>query len=276
MHHYQHNIKTFNHATRHLTRVERALYRDLIELYYDTEQPLPADNFSKLCRLVLAHSDEEKQALQAILDEFFILTGVVYTHDYCDGQIEKYHANSTSKAKAGKASADARKAKEEQRQAQRKQTINTCSTDVQLTSNQEPETNNQVKDIAPAKAVAVIKPKKSDGRELLNTIPDLHAQVADDYMTARKTKKAGALTKTSLAMIEKQAALANITTAQAIAFAAGKGWVGFMASWYEKEISGEYGKTHAERTQDYKDKQAAEFYAPLLDMTDEERKAWGL
>lgn len=120
------------------------------------------------------------------------------------------------------------------------------------------------------------KPKKSDGRELLNTIPDLHAQVADDYMTARKTKKAGALTKTSLAMIEKQAALANITTAQAIAFAAGKGWVGFMASWYEKEISGEYGKTHAERTQDYKDKQAAEFYAPLLDMTAEERKAWGL
>lgn len=142
MHHYQHNIKTFNHATRHLTRVERSLYRDLIELYYDTEQPLPAVSFDKLCRLVLAHSDDEKAALKAVLDEFFVLTGEVYSHDYCDTQIEKYRTNSSVKAKAGKASAQARKAKSEQRQAKRKHTLNTCSTDVQLTSNQEPVTNN--------------------------------------------------------------------------------------------------------------------------------------
>lgn len=153
MHHYQHNIKTFNHATRHLTRVERALYRDLIELYYDTEQPLPAVSFDKLCRLVLAHSDDEKTALKAVLDEFFVLTGEVYSHDYCDEQIEKYRANSSIKSKAGKASAEARKAKSEQRKASRKQTLNTCSTDVQLTSNHKPITNNQVKDIVPANAV---------------------------------------------------------------------------------------------------------------------------
>jgi len=153
MHHYQHNIKTFNHATRHLTRVERALYRDLIELYYDTEQPLPAVSFDKLCRLVLAHSDDEKTALKAVLDEFFVLTGEVYSHDYCDEQIEKYRTNSSIKSKAGKASAEARKVKSEQRKAQRKQTLNTCSTDVQLTSNHKPITNNQVKDIVPANAV---------------------------------------------------------------------------------------------------------------------------
>ncbi len=255
MHHYQHNIKTFNHATRHLTRVERALYRDLIELYYDTEQPLPAVSFDKLCRLVLAHSDDEKTALKAVLDEFFVLTGEVYSHDYCDEQIEKYRTNSSIKSKAGKASAEARKVKSEQRKAQRKQTLNTCSTDVQLTSNQEPVTI--IKDNAPAKAVAVIKPKKQDGRELLNTVPDLLPQVADDYMKARKNKKAGELTLTALSLIETQAKIAGLTVAQAITFSAAKNWAGFKASWYEKEINdGNQQKTYYELTQEAKERDA--------------------
>ena len=90
MHSYQHNIKTFNNATRHLTRVERSLYRDLIELYYDTENALTAD-IKKLQRLVIAQNDEEKEALNYVLDEFFELTGDVYTHSFCDEVIEAWN-----------------------------------------------------------------------------------------------------------------------------------------------------------------------------------------
>ncbi len=108
MHSYHHNIKTFNNATRHLTRVERSLYRDLIELYYDSEKPLQADNFDRLARLVLANSDDERAALKYVLSEFFTLSGDLYTHDYCDEQIEKFYSNTTAKAFAGKASAKAR------------------------------------------------------------------------------------------------------------------------------------------------------------------------
>ena len=151
MHSYQHNIKTFNNATRHLTRVERALYRDLIELYYDTEQPLPAADFDRLARRVMAHSDEEKAALQFVLDEFFERTGDVYTHDYCDEQIEKFHASTTAKARAGAASAESRRKKAEERKAKRmseseqnptgvQRTLNTPPTSVH---NQKPETINQ-------------------------------------------------------------------------------------------------------------------------------------
>ena len=156
MHSYQHNIKTFNNATRHLTRVERSLYRDLIELYYDTEQPLPAVDFDRLARRVLAISDEEKTALQFVLDEFFTLTGDCYTHDYCDEQIEKFHAATTAKAKAGKASAEARKKKAEARKEARKQQKQTSDEQVLSGSptgeqrnptNQKPETNNQKPDI---------------------------------------------------------------------------------------------------------------------------------
>lgn len=120
MHSYQHNIKTFNNATRHLTHVERALYRDLIELYYDTEQPLPARDIDALCRRVLARSDDEKAAVKCILDEFFVLTGDVYTHDYCDEVIDQYKRVQTSKAIAGKASAKARKEKADRKKYQRR------------------------------------------------------------------------------------------------------------------------------------------------------------
>ena len=73
MYFYQHHIGDFNHATRHLTRVERSLYRDLIELYYDTEKPLISD-INKLARRVIAVTQEEKDALEYVLDEFFTLT----------------------------------------------------------------------------------------------------------------------------------------------------------------------------------------------------------
>ena len=153
MHYYQHNIKSFNSATRHLTRVERSLYRDLIELYYDTEQPLPADDFDRLARRVMAVSEEEKQALTYVLSEFFEKTGDVWSHDKCDEELDKYREAATAKSRAGKASAEARRKKAEARKGKRKganeqdltdveQPLNTCSTDEQLTNNHKPLTNN--------------------------------------------------------------------------------------------------------------------------------------
>ena len=150
MHSYTHNIKTFNNATRHLTRVERSLYRDLIELYYDTEQPLPAVDFDRLARRVLAVTDEEKDALRYVLSEFFTQTGDVYSHDYCDEQIEQYQTAISAKAAAGRASAAARKKKAEERKQQRsngveqiltgvEQPLNGCATNKKpITSNQKP------------------------------------------------------------------------------------------------------------------------------------------
>jgi uncharacterized protein YdaU (DUF1376 family) len=69
---YQHHIGDFNNATRHLTRVERSLYRDLIELYYDTEKPLNND-IVWLERKMIARSEEESNALLIVLNEFFSL-----------------------------------------------------------------------------------------------------------------------------------------------------------------------------------------------------------
>lgn len=88
MNYYQHHIGDFNNATRHLTRTERSIYRDMIEMYYDTEAPLPAD-VPLICRKVMARSDEERAAVQTLLDEFFYSTPEGFRHDRCDKELEK-------------------------------------------------------------------------------------------------------------------------------------------------------------------------------------------
>ncbi len=137
-------------------------------------------------------------------------------------------------------------------------------------ANQNQNQNQQDKDIntLPAKAVSVVK--QSNGLALLSGIDNLPEQVAEDFLKVRKAKRSP-LTATALALIEREAVKAGLTTAQAIAIAAARGWQSFKADW----IADNDGKTTAERTQDFKDRQAEKAYAPLLDMTPEERAAWG-
>ena len=157
MNYYPHHIGDFNNATRHLTRVERSLYRDLIEHYYDTEAPLP-DDFDRLARRVIASSPAEIDGLKYILGEYFHLVDGLYIHHRCDEEIAKYRANTTAKAKAGKASAAARKAKKEQKGTPVEQPLNECAT------NQEPITTNQEpsKDYIAFELFYDIYPKKVD------------------------------------------------------------------------------------------------------------------
>lgn len=114
MNYYPHHIGDFNSATRHLTRIERSVYRDLIELYYDTEAPLCAD-VDKLCRLLIARSDEEQAAVVQVLGEFFVDTEQGWRHARCDAEIARYHGNKEAKSAAGKASA-AKRARQAGRQ----------------------------------------------------------------------------------------------------------------------------------------------------------------
>jgi hypothetical protein len=119
---------------------------------------------------------------------------------------------------------------------------------------------------APAKAVSVLPKKQSF--DLMAAVPDLCHQVALDFMAVRKSKRSP-MTATALALITKEADKAGITTAQAIAIAAGRGWQSFKAEWISQD------KTFAEKEQDYKDEQAKKHYRTLLTMTDDEKKAWG-
>lgn len=143
MNFYPHHIGDFNNATRHLARIERSVYRDLIDLYYDTEEPLTLD-VSQLCRLVIARDDEERAAVEQVLNEFFVKTDDGWSHARCDQEIAKYRGIVDAKSAAGKASAAARASKKKQARNTRstpvEQPLNGCSTNQEpLTINQEPE-----------------------------------------------------------------------------------------------------------------------------------------
>lgn len=113
MNYYQHHIGDFDRATRHLTRLERSIYRDLIELYYDTEQPLTLDR-AALCRKIIARSNEEATAVEQTLSEFFTETATGWYHERCETEIGRYHNSTSQKAVAGKASALKRAAKKQE------------------------------------------------------------------------------------------------------------------------------------------------------------------
>jgi len=140
MKYYLHHIGDFDRATRHLSRIERSVYSDLIDLYYDTEQQLPLD-VSLICRKILARTNEESTAVEQTLNEFFTKTPTGWYHERCETVIDEYKANTSQKALAGRASA-AKKA------LKRQQALNGDSTGVErayngTSTNQEPKTINQ-------------------------------------------------------------------------------------------------------------------------------------
>jgi uncharacterized protein YdaU (DUF1376 family) len=147
---YPHHIGDFDKKTRHLTRIERSIYRDLMDLYYDTESPLILDT-KELCRKVLARTEEESTAVEQVLNEFFTKTKQGWYHSNCEEVIQEYRDSISAKSAAGKASAAKREA---ERLAKLnsgstdvptgvEQVLNDGSTDGQLTNTQYPETNTQ-------------------------------------------------------------------------------------------------------------------------------------
>lgn len=145
MNYYPHHIGDFNSATRHLTRLERSVYRDMLDLYYDTEAPLSLD-IDALSRLLIARSNEERTAVEQVLNEFFTKSEEGWRHERCDVEIAKYHDQRVAKSAAGRASAAKRAEKAQQ-------ALNKSSTRVQqpnhdCATNQN-QNHNHIKDIPP-------------------------------------------------------------------------------------------------------------------------------
>lgn len=107
MNHYPHHIGDYLKDTAHLTIMEDGAYRRLLDLYYQREQPLPADK-NQLYRLARASSSAEKKSINTILDEFFSLTPDGYRQARCDEEISIYQQKSDD--------ADGKKENERERQ----------------------------------------------------------------------------------------------------------------------------------------------------------------
>ena len=262
MKHYPHHIGDFDRATRHLTRLERSVYRDLIDLYYDTEQRLTLD-MQALCRRIIARTNEEVTAVEQVLNEFFTETPTGWYHDRCEAEIEAYQANNSQRARAGKASAEAKRRKKEQ-------AVNGCSTSVDeplnsvATNGNGVSTNqstNQPINQEPINTAPMAQPARASRKpsEVVVTLDDLvaegvDAQHAKDWLIVRKDKGAKKLTLTAWDAVKSEAEKAGMTPAQAVKTAAERTWQGFRASWLDEIVSASSkpaGKRTGFDTKDY-------------------------
>lgn len=89
MNYYEHHIGDYAEATAHLSFVEDAAYSRLIRKYYAMEGPLPAD-LRAVQRLICARTEDEREAVEIILGEFFTLQDDGYHNARCDEEISRY------------------------------------------------------------------------------------------------------------------------------------------------------------------------------------------
>lgn len=147
MNYYQFHIADWTLHTAHLTLEEEAVYRRLLDYYYDTESPIPEKTQPVIRRLRLGSYEE---TVASILDEFFTLKADGWHNLRADREIIEYNAKAEIARANGKKGGRPKKQKQENQQVAENQnpqkTQPVISGNPEKTgskANQEPRTINQ-------------------------------------------------------------------------------------------------------------------------------------
>ena len=101
LHYYNHNIGDYRRDTAHLTLLEHGVYRQLLDQYYLDEAPIEKD-LQKIHRFLSIKTEEEKNALTNVLQDFFMETEDGYVHKRCNDTIQEYQNKSEKASQAAK------------------------------------------------------------------------------------------------------------------------------------------------------------------------------
>lgn len=133
MNYYPHHIGDYKRDTAHLTLLEHGVYRQLLDLYYLSEEPIPLET-DWVIRRLSARTDEEQNAIQSVLNDFFEACEEGYRHRRCDAEITAYQAKAdTARANGIKGG----------RPKKTHPVISGLPNKTKAKANQEPITNNQ-------------------------------------------------------------------------------------------------------------------------------------
>lgn len=231
MNFYKHHIGDYDQATRHLSFVEDAAYSRLIRKYYAEETPLPAEVL-RVQRLVGARTEEEKEAVQVVLDEFFTLEEDGWHSKRCDEEIAKADDRAEKNRQIALAREAGKRALLEHDNSTNRDENSTNRAHVvdESFEDREPSQTPDSRLQTPEKK----KPKEGDAAASLsakNLVEDgLSEDLAKELISHRKRKKA-ALTQRSWNGIKNQAQSAGWPLVAAVEKLLEKGWTGFEAAW---------------------------------------------
>lgn len=83
----------------------------------------------------------------------------------------------------------------------------------------------------------------SEGERIAADAPTVAPDLLSDFLAVRKAKRAGPLTKTALAGLQREASKAGLSLSDAIAYCCEVGWQSFNASWYaDRQTQGRPGR----------------------------------
>lgn len=101
MNYFEHHIGDYDADTAHLSWIEDMAYTRLMRLYYRRERPIPRE-VPEACRLIRATSRVEKQAVEAVLREFFEVREDGWHQARCDSEIAIYQKRVEHNQRVGK------------------------------------------------------------------------------------------------------------------------------------------------------------------------------
>ena len=221
MHYYPHHIGDYRSGTMHLSNEEDLAYRRLLEMYYDTEQPIPLETQWVARRLRVG-----TEALESVLRDFFTRTEEGFRNAKCDLVIREYHEmaekNRRNGSKGGRPKAN-KQAAENPVGSESVASGNPVETHSK--ANQEPITNNQ----KPNK-------KKKAAAAAVSAPQGMDAKVWEDWLAIRRAKSLP-LTETAWEQMVAEAGKAGLPMETVIRECCLRGWGAFKASWWEREKS---------------------------------------
>lgn len=202
MYKYLHHISDFMVDTAHLTPLEECFYRRAIDFYYLNEKPLPKETQSVFRRL-RAITQEERDAVINVLNDFFVEQDDGFHNKRCDSEIAEYHQNANKNRENGKKGGRPSKNKPSGNQNERvsdnsenppeTQSVNLGSeSETQKNLNRKPITDNRKPNINTHTQSASenqkpqseeLKPWKPDSEILLNVIRQSVGAQAEQVIT---------------------------------------------------------------------------------------------
>ncbi len=218
MNYYEHHLGDWAQATAHLSFVEDAAYSRCIRKYYADERPLPAD-IGMVQRLVGARTREERQAVETVLREFFVLTDDGWRNKRCDEELARFQDKRTKAQR----SAIARWSRESEHTDGHADAMRTHS---EGNAHQTPDTRHHS-----STAVAVGKKTATTDRPA-----DVSEEAWASFLALRRAKKAP-VTALALTGLRREADKAGLTLEQALGHCCARGWTGFKAEWVNGDDS---------------------------------------
>jgi uncharacterized protein YdaU (DUF1376 family) len=225
MNFYSFHVGDYAAHTKHLTPMEDLAYRRMLDLYYTSEKPLPAEP-EKVARLIGLR--DCLQEVSDVLSDFFVKSEEGHRSKRCDDEIAAYQAKAGRAKQANLARWGGEKSepslKSESRQIP--------------TKNQEPRTNNQ-------EPKEENTPRKRSATPALDRPDDVTEQTWSDWLALRK-KKSAPVTQTVLDGAKCEAEKAGMPLEDFLRVWCLRGSQGLQADWLKPHERGA-GKPSGQR-----------------------------